>query len=149
MKKKKPIGIVILGGLFILSSFNSFISLFTTSNRLAGYAEQHFAFPFHHYYVVQFQNVAMLIFLLITGIGLLRLSKWARFYSMVLIVYSIAFSVIYSLIYTVRHSIPYFIQTNKISALILLIFLKIIGLLLAIITLRYLNRKEIKEIFGG
>jgi len=147
MEKKRSKGVTIFAWFYISGSFISIYSILILKSKLTSYQETHFILPDSYYYVVQGHSIIFAIAGLIIGIGLLKLLKWARLLSIIIIIADFICSIIFYLLYTQPYIISYSIKTNRPVVIFYLLFVNIINLLYTGMVIYFFTRPKVKEQF--
>ena len=145
MEKKRSKGITLFAWFYLIGSFLIIPAILTMKVRLAAYQATHFILPDSYYYVVQCYYIIGATIGLITGIGLLKLWRWARFLPIISAILGYIYSIIFHSVYTSPYTIPYFVQENK--PIFMLYITHTIGLLWLAIIIYFFTRPKVKEQF--
>lgn len=142
---KKPIGIKLLGWLYIIGAVIAIFGIFTLKGRLLTYESKHFKLPFSYYYVVQSFTVMNIVAGLTLGIGLLKTKPWARVYVIIWAIICWLYTVVFFFIYTNRYTIPYLKSIER--SVIIHYALLVISISWVALVYYYLNRPKVKKQF--
>lgn len=143
MEKKNLPGIILFTWFYLLLALGSLAGIITLKNKLTAYPG---IYPSSYYYVAQSYNVIGLIAYLAAAVGLLKLLKWARVFTMAIttLFFFIGNTLNY-LLYARPYLIPYCIKINKPVSLIHSSY--IMGYLWFLVIIYYFTRPKVKEQF--
>jgi len=144
MEKKISTGVILFAWLYLLSGLGCIAGIIVLKSKLAAYPG---LYPSSYYYVAQFHNVIGSILYLVAGIGLLKLLKWARMFTIVINILFSIFSSITFFIYTRPYLIPYFMRLNRNKSALLTNIGQIMVYAWLLLVIYYFTRPKVKEQF--
>jgi len=131
MEKKRPMGVAIIGGLFLVGGVLSLFNLFNwklTTFKYVGYG-----------YFMFFYNLIATPSAIIAGVFLLKLKNWARKLCIILELSAIVFTML----------TPFTLAKELTDNTTMVIFSLAIGIISTLLIIYYLTRPKIKAMFTG
>ena len=144
MEKRISTGIILFAWLYLLSGLGCISGIITLKSKLVAYPN---LYPSSYYYVTQCSNVIGLIIYLLAGIGLLKLLKWARIFTIVINILSTIFYTITFFIYARPYLIPDLMRLNRDKAVLFNNVAPIMGYAWLLFVIYYFTRPTVKQQF--
>lgn len=150
MNKKRSIGVTIFAWLYLSNVLICILVILTTRSRsLAWQEETQILLPGGYYMLAQSQAIINSIVCLISGIGLLKLLKWARGFIVIVTIIHYFYGIALYFLYTRTYIIPAFAKANRqmVFSGVITGIVWILGLLWVVFVVYYFTRPKVKEQF--